>query len=98
MLVFRKHGSYHKYRQHWHRQTSRNEHSGLLRCSPKTSAQKPSESGLENNPKKTPQSDQNPLLVFLMAYLVTSVGKEQNKLCFTSRENNVLLNNKPILR
>lgn len=49
-VSFQKTWSYHKYRQHWHRQTSRNEHSGLLRCSPKP--QKPTESGLKNNQKK----------------------------------------------
>lgn len=48
-VSFQKTWSYHKYRQHWHRQTSRNEHSGLLRCSPKP--QKPTESGLKNNQK-----------------------------------------------
>lgn len=51
-VSFQKTWSYHKYRQHWHRQTSRNEHSGLLRCSPKP--QKPTGSGLKNNNKSTP--------------------------------------------
>lgn len=98
-VSFQKTWSYHKYRQHWHRQTLRNEHSGLLRCSPRKKTHRNHRNlGSKITKTKHPKSDQNHLLVFLMAYLVTSVGKEQNKMCFTSRENNVLLNNKPILR
>lgn len=82
-VSFQKTWSYHKYRQHWHRQTLRNEHSGLLRCSPrKKTPQKPSESGLKNNQNKTPQIWPEP-------FISVSNGVFGN-LCWKRTKQNVL--------
>ncbi len=81
-VSFQKTWSYHKYRQHWHRQTSRNEHSGLFRCSPEP--QKPTGIWAQKNTPIWPEpfiSVYNGVFGNLCRKIeLNSVGKKRNVL------------------